>query len=102
MTDTTDAERVTFAHDPAKHRYEIRADDRLIGRLVYALPDDEHVDALHTEVDDAYEGQGLASRLVRFALDDVRAAGKRVIPHCPYVARWLTRHEEYADLVDQP
>ena len=103
MSETTDA--ISIVHAPAKHRYEIHdgdAGDAVIGFTQYRLPDDVHVDFVHTEVDDAYEGRGLASRLVAFALADVRESGKRIIPHCPYVAAWIERHREYDDITDRP
>jgi uncharacterized protein len=57
----------------------------------------------HTEIDDAYEGQGLGSTLVRFALDDARERGLEVIPVCPFVRGYIARHpQDYVDLVPQP
>ncbi|WP_433786261.1 GNAT family N-acetyltransferase [Actinomycetospora sp. CA-101289] len=55
---------------------------------------------VHTEVDDAYEGRGLASRLVRAVFEAARAAGAPVVPRCPYVQHWLGSHPEY--LADVP
>ena len=97
---------IDYAHALDRHRYEIRddqADEPVAGFAEYRLPDDAHVDFVHTEVDDAYAGQGLASKLVAFALADVRAQGRRIVPHCPYVAGWIKKHPgEYDDLVDWP
>lgn len=93
---------ITFVHAPEQHRYEIRDGETLAGFARYRLPDDEHVDFVHTEVDDAYGGRGLAGGVVEFALADVRARGKRIIPHCPYVATWITKHPEYEDITDRP
>ena len=53
----------------------------------------------HTEVDPDAGESGLGSRLVRAALDDVRAKGEKVVPQCPFVRGWIERHQEYADLV---
>ena len=55
----------------------------------------------HTEIDDAFEGEGIGSALVRDALDDVRRRGGSVVPLCPFVRSWIERHEPYADLVDR-
>jgi predicted GNAT family acetyltransferase len=41
----------------------------------------------------------VGSQLVRGALDDLRARGLRVVPLCPFVAAYLRRHPEDADLV---
>ena len=53
----------------------------------------------HTEVDPDAGQSGLGSRLVRGALDDVRAHGGSVVAQCPFVRGWIERHREYADLL---
>ncbi|MDR1853074.1 MAG: N-acetyltransferase [Propionibacteriaceae bacterium] len=53
----------------------------------------------HTETEPAYEGQGLAAKVVQFALDDVRAKGGKIWPLCPFVLSWLRKHPDYSDLV---
>jgi predicted GNAT family acetyltransferase len=63
-----------------------------------ALPD--RMVITHSEIDDAYQGRGLAGRLTRGALDDIRAKGLLVIPRCPYTASYIRKHPEYVDLVD--
>src|SRR5262249_37984102 len=52
-----------------------------------------------TEIDPAYKGLGLGTRLVEGALRDLRKRRARVIPICPLVAGYIRRHPEYADLV---
>ncbi|TIC84944.1 N-acetyltransferase [Nocardioides sp. GY 10113] len=89
-------------HAPERHRYEILDGERRIGLTQYRLPDDEHVDFVHTEIDEAYGGRGLAGRLISFALADVRERGKRIIPHCPFVAGWIDKHPEYEEITDRP
>ncbi|WP_433544149.1 GNAT family N-acetyltransferase (plasmid) [Streptomyces sp. CA-294286] len=81
------------------HRYEILVGGTTAGLTAYRDRDDQRV-FHHTEVDDAFAGQGLASVLVARALSDVRASGRRIVPVCPYVAKFLDRHGEFADLVD--
>jgi predicted GNAT family acetyltransferase len=100
MSEAPDNSTITYVPVPHLRLYEIRDVDVLAGFTQYRLPDDVHVDFVHTEVDDAYGGRGLAGGLVEFALADVRAQGKRIIAHCPYVARWLTKHPEYDDITD--
>ena len=87
-------------HEPDKSRYEITADDTLAGFAEYRLVDDRIV-FTHTEVDGAFEGQGVGSAIAAAALDDVRARGQlRVVPRCPFIRGWIERHPTYADLVD--
>jgi predicted GNAT family acetyltransferase len=84
--------------NPPELRYEIWADDRLAGEIRYTL-DGEVVTMVHTEIEPAYEDRGLGHALVAGALDDVRSQGRRVRPLCPFVAKYIARHPEYADLV---
>ncbi|WP_329473526.1 N-acetyltransferase [Streptomyces sp. NBC_01723] len=80
-------------------RYEILVDGRRAGLTAYRDLGEQRV-FFHTEIDDAFAGQGLGTQLVRQALADVRACGMRVVPVCPYVAKFLKRHGEFADITD--
>jgi predicted GNAT family acetyltransferase len=84
--------------DPQELRYEAIRDGRLVGVIRYRIEPGVVV-LVHTEVDEAVEGTGVGSQLVRGALDDLRARGLRVVPLCPFVAAYLRRHPEDADLV---
>lgn len=53
----------------------------------------------HTEVDAGLEGQGVGSRLAGGALDDVRGSGLAVLPLCPFIKAYVSRHREYVDLL---
>lgn len=87
-------------HDPDHHRYVVEIDGDVRAEAVYERRDGRVV-FTHTEVDDSLEGQGVGSALASFALDDVRASGERVVPLCPFIAGYVERHEQYADLVDE-
>ena len=87
--------------EPSRSRYELRLGEELAGFIAYR----KHADAvvlIHTEVDPAFEGRGLGSRLVAGALEEIRARGLSVVPVCPFVVSYLRRHPEYADLVREP
>lgn len=88
----------TVADNPAEHRFEIRADGALAGFAAYRSGQREYV-FTHTEIDPAYEGKGLGSVLVRGALDALRSRGLGAVPVCPFVLRFVRRHEDYLDLV---
>ncbi|MFE4412961.1 GNAT family N-acetyltransferase [Streptomyces sp. NPDC093064] len=81
------------------NRYEILVDGKRAGLTAYRDRGEQRV-FYHTEIDDAFAGQGLASQLVQQALTDVRNSGKRIVPVCPYVAKFLKRHDEFADITD--
>lgn len=92
------ASEPTVADNPSTHRFEITVDGEVAGFAEYERRD-EVVEFTHTVIDDAYEGQGLGSTLVRAALDGARDDGLKVIATCPFVASYIQRHDEYADLV---
>jgi predicted GNAT family acetyltransferase len=79
-------------------RYEAWVDGVLAGFADYQVTDVLIV-FTHTEVGDAFEGQGVGSAIARYALDDVRSTGThRVLPMCPFIKGWMQRHPEYQDL----
>jgi hypothetical protein len=53
----------------------------------------------HTEVPPQFRRRGIASRLVQGALEAARARGLKVVPRCSFVASYLTRHPEFADIL---
>jgi predicted GNAT family acetyltransferase len=53
----------------------------------------------HTLIDPRFEGQGLATRLIRAALSEARSAGLVVLPFCPFVRSYIAGPTaEYLDL----
>ena len=93
----TDQVAIEVRDNPAESRYEAIVDGRL-SKVQYMLTG-EHITFTHTEVPVELEGRGVASQLARYALDDARRRGLRVIPVCPFVSAYIRRHPEYSDLV---
>ena len=83
---------------PELSRYELIADGRVAGFVRYRV-DSDHIVLVHTEVDDAFAGRGYASRLLRGTLDLIRLTERPMVNDCPFIARWVARNPEYADLV---
>ncbi|MET9201188.1 GNAT family N-acetyltransferase [Gordonia sp. NPDC003585] len=98
-TDKTGAE-VTVTHNPDDQRYEISAEGRLAGFTQYRdrTDDPDAVERVffHTEVSDEFAGRGLATILVREALDATRDAGLTIVGVCPLVAAFLKKNPDYA------
>ncbi|HVP75042.1 MAG TPA: GNAT family N-acetyltransferase [Gaiellaceae bacterium] len=86
------------ADNASELRYELTVNGNRVGELRYRLEPGVVV-LVHTEVDPAFEGRGLGTRLIQGALDDIRARGLRMTPQCPFVRAFVDRHPEYADLV---
>ena len=84
-------------HNEQAQRFETSVGNRLAlityrrspGRIIF----------LHAEVPPPFEGQGLAAKLTRTALDYARANHLEVIPLCPYVSSFVKKHRAYQDLV---
>jgi uncharacterized protein len=89
---------VRVADNADEGRFELFADGELAGSAYYRMEGDA-IAFTHTEVDDAYEGQGLGSKLASSALDQARARGLSVLPYCPFIRGYIQRHDEYLDLV---
>ena len=59
----------------------------------------ERISFVHTEVPQELEGQGVGSRLVEGALQQVREEGLKVVPLCSFVRHFIETHPETQDLV---
>jgi predicted GNAT family acetyltransferase len=90
---------VQTQRNDSEHRYEALVDGELAGAAYFSLREGT-IDFTHTEVGDAWEGQGVGSALARAALDDVRRQGeRRVVPSCPFIKGWIDKHPDYQDLL---
>lgn len=89
-------------HDDEGRRYLLRRDGEHVGLIDYRVTGtagDETFDLHHTEIRPDARGRGLGGVLVRGALDDAEAHGRKVIPTCWYVREFIEANREYADLV---
>ena len=84
-------------HNIEARRFEIHYGDEM-ARLEYRLSGPAIV-YTHTVVPLVLEGHGIAGRLAKEALDYARDRDLSVVPLCPYVADYIEKHPEYADLV---
>lgn len=84
--------------NPARHRFEARVGERLVGLAEYRLSPGQMVFS-HTEVDPAYRGTRVAIDLATVALDAARERGLRVVPACSFIARFIRVHRSYQDLL---
>jgi predicted GNAT family acetyltransferase len=85
-------------HDASERRFEIRIGTGPTAFLSYTFGDDLVIFE-HTEVPAELRGQGLAAHLARAALNEARQRHWRIIPRCEYVAGFIARHREFADLI---
>ena len=83
---------ITVTRNDDESRYEIRTDGALAGYAEFQLRPGA-TRFTHTELDPAFQGQGLAGILAEKALTDAAASGDAIVPLCPYIAKYLTTHE---------
>ena len=80
-----------------KSRFELDIGDQMAFANYRLTP--SAVIITHTETPRALRGRGIASELVKGALELIRADGKRVIAGCGFVVDYLDHHPEYADMI---
>jgi predicted GNAT family acetyltransferase len=85
-------------HNAAAQRYEIEVEG-MQAVADYELDGNRQI-FTHTYVPPELRGKGLAEKLVRRALEDARAANRKVVPACSYVGVFIQRNQEFAGLVD--
>jgi uncharacterized protein len=79
-------------HNEAAERFEAIVGGQL-ARADYRLEHDV-MRIFHTEVPPAFEGRGIAARLVSAAFEYAREKGLEVLPACSYVRDYVRRHPE--------
>ncbi|BAH49652.1 GNAT family N-acetyltransferase [Rhodococcus opacus] len=97
--DTTAGSAPDVRDAPEHHRFEVRVDGELAGFTEYLDHENQRI-FFHTEIGEQFAGRGLASALIRSALTETVGGGKRIVPICPFVARYLEKHDDFADDVD--
>ncbi|MGK2351813.1 GNAT family N-acetyltransferase [Cutibacterium sp. V947] len=84
----------TVTRNDQKSRYEAH-----IGGGLAGFADFRHegnvVVMPHTEVFNAFGGQGVGGALARFALDDIASQGLAVRPDCSFIRGWLDKHPDH-------
>jgi predicted GNAT family acetyltransferase len=86
-----------IVNNKAQQRYELAVGGHLAA--TYYKIADGVITFIHTEVPPELGGQGIGSKLIKGALDQVRAEGLKVIAQCPFVKAYIDKHPEEADLL---
>jgi hypothetical protein len=100
---TQSAAEPVITDNTAESRFEIHVGGERAGLVQYHIPghDPAVISFVHTEVDDRFQGMGLAGKLARAVLDSARERGFQVLPYCPYIKSWIAKHPDYVDLVPE-
>jgi predicted GNAT family acetyltransferase len=91
-------EELAVVDNAEERRFEAHIGSERVGVIRYEAQPGV-ITLVHTEVEPAFEGKGVGSRLIAGALDDIRRRDLSLVPVCPFVRAYLERHPEYADLI---
>ncbi|WOK08012.1 GNAT family N-acetyltransferase [Imperialibacter roseus] len=88
-------------NNPDKKRFELEIDG-VLSVIEYTFKKSTNqMFLVHTEVDPSLRGKGVASKIVKEALDIIRKEGHELVPLCPFVVAFLKKHKEYHDLMNE-
>ena len=87
----------SVAHQTDQSRFVITVDGEEAGFAEYSDSAATR-EFTHTEISEAFQGQGLSKPLIKAALDDGSTVGRQVIPTCSAVARFIEKNPEYQRL----
>ncbi len=87
----------TVTHNEAQSRYELEIE----GSVAYSsyVREEDKLVIVHTVTPPALRGRGIASRLVKEMLADVRRQGLKIVPRCSFIVDYFERHPEERDVL---
>lgn len=91
----------SVSRETGPDRFEVSSDGAVAGFAQFVDHDGRRV-FFHTEIGEEFGGQGLAGTVVEAAVRATRDEGLTVVPVCPYVTKWLTKHTDHGATVAQP
>ena len=83
---------------PTRGRYFIKLSPDAEAEMTFRKSDNNTIVVDHTGVPPAFEGRGIAAKLVSKMIQDARKDGFKITPLCSYVVAQFRRHPEWADL----
>lgn len=66
--------------------YTSRIEYMLVGNKIFLT---------HTEVPTELEGKGIGSKIVKLVLEEIESRKLKLIPLCPFVAKYISKHPEW-------
>ena len=95
----TDAPAISREEGETKGRYAATVDGHE-AEMTYSRAGASLLIIDHTSVPDALRGRGVGEALVRRAVEDARAEGRRILPLCPFAKAQIARHPEWQDVLN--
>ena len=89
---------MNVVHDEEARRFVASGPDGE-GFLSYGILEPGVLDFEYIEVPPRFRGTGVAGQIMQADCRQVRGSGVQVVPTCPYIVWWFTRHPEEHDLL---
>ena len=93
------ADSANVREDEPRSRFVLPIEAEAVAAAYYQTDDENRRVLTHTEVPSEYMGGGIGSALARGVFDMARARGFKLVLRCSFMAAWLARHPDYADVV---
>lgn len=95
----TEGADIRIEEGESKGRYFVQGEGGAVAELTFSKAGARMIILDHTEVPDAFRGQGVGLKLVSRAVEDARASGRKIIPLCPFANAQFRKHPEWADVL---
>ncbi len=90
---------IEVLNDTEHSKYEAWLNQNAVAELTYQFAGNRIV-LMHAEVDPSFQKHKIATELVEWALNDVRASGRKATIICPVVRGFIDKHPEFEDVID--
>ena len=91
---------ITVVHEPERSRFAVYESGQT-AYLSYHVLEDGTLDFAYTYTPLAIRGRGIATAIIRTALEYAKDQGKKIEPTCPFVATYIDRHRNYQEISTQ-
>ncbi|MEO8151052.1 MAG: GNAT family N-acetyltransferase [Bacteroidia bacterium] len=88
-----DLSKAEVVNNKNNRQFEIRVGD-LVAKIPYNFKDDM-IALFHTEVPDEWRRKGIATRLTGYALNYAKDNDLKILPYCPFIAKYIKEHPEW-------
>lgn len=95
-----DAIEVRREQGATKGRYAAVVDGHE-AEMTYSRAGESLIIIDHTSVPDALRGRSVGQALVKNAVEDARAEGKKILPLCPFAKAQIGKHIEWQDVLQK-
>ncbi len=67
---------------------------KIIAEIDFEQKEDGVYNIFHTFVDESLRGQGVASKLVKKAVEEIKKKGSKIEATCSYAKKWIEKNKE--------